>query len=142
MPASSTKHRNLLSAFAFFLLILVSLRTFKMSGPMDSLPKPFTVEIDGKPINKADANAEDRTHAKVGSEPAVFELKDKRLHCDGYILARSQKEDRSLLPKQVMWFKADTDEPTHDVTAKKEGGDYTLLFASMWAAVVLRYASC
>ncbi|KNG51986.1 hypothetical protein TW65_00371 [Stemphylium lycopersici] len=97
---------------------------------MDSLPAPFTIEIDGTPITKVSADANDKTHAQVGSEPAVFELKDKRLQCDGHFLARTIVEDRSFLPKRVWWFKPDTDIPTHDVVATKDGDSYQLKFSN------------
>jgi hypothetical protein len=97
---------------------------------MDSLPSPFTIELDGSPITSVDAGAEDRTQAKTGTGAAVFELKNKRLQCDGWILARSRIEDRSALPKQVMWFKADSDLPVHPVTATKDGDAYQLKFNS------------
>jgi hypothetical protein len=102
---------------------------------MDSLPAPFTIEINGSPIAKVDANAEDRTPAKTGTEAAVFELKDSRLQCNGHILGRSLVEDRSYLPKQVWWFKADTDMPVHKVTASQDGESYQLKFASKRTAV-------
>ncbi|KAL1800400.1 hypothetical protein ACET3X_000742 [Alternaria dauci] len=97
---------------------------------MDSLPAPFTIEINGSPIAKVDANAEDRTHAKTGTEAAVFELKDSRLQSNGHILGRSLVEDRSYLPKRVSWFKADTDMPVRPVTASQDGESYQLKFGS------------
>jgi hypothetical protein len=103
---------------------------------MDSLPSPFTIEIDGNPIAKVDGTAEDRTHAKIGKEAAVFELKNSRLQCDGWILARSKPEDRSFLPKRVMWFKAESDAPVHTVTASQDGDSYQLKFASMCSVEV------
>lgn len=129
MPADSKGRRNLLWVFGLFLLILISVRIYS-SQDMDSLPAPFTIEINGSPIAKVDANAEDRTHAKTGKEAAVFELKDSRLQCNGHILGRSLVEDRSFLPKQVWWFKADTDMPVQKVTASQDGESYQLKFAS------------
>ncbi|KAF1832668.1 hypothetical protein BDW02DRAFT_502462 [Decorospora gaudefroyi] len=96
---------------------------------MDSIPSPFTIEIDGKPIVKVSDGAEDRTHAKTGTDAAVFTLKDSRLQSDEWILARSLAEDRSLLPKKVLWFKADSDAAVHAVTASQEGDSYRLKFA-------------
>jgi len=136
MPANPNKYRNILWTFAFFLFILVSVPAVSMSENMDSLPKPFTIEIDGKPVSKAGAIPDGREQAKVGSEPAVFELKNKRLECDGHILARSLLEDRSFLPKRVYWFPADSSEQTHDVTASKDGEEYRLHFSSMCDAGV------
>lgn len=98
---------------------------------MDSLPAPFTIEIDGRPVAKPQADTQDRTHAKTGSEPAVFELKDKRLQSNGHVLARALAEDRSLMPKMVFWFKADTAMPIHDVVATQDGESYKLEFSGM-----------
>jgi hypothetical protein len=97
---------------------------------MDSLPSSFTIEIDGKPITTVAAGAEDKTQAKTGTDAAVFELKNSRLQSDGWILARSRVEDRSALPKQVLWFQADTDVPIHVVTATQDGDSYQLKFNS------------
>ncbi|KAF1946862.1 hypothetical protein EJ02DRAFT_450213 [Clathrospora elynae] len=97
---------------------------------MDSLPSPFTVEIDGKPITAASSSDSDRTQAKTGTDAAVFELKDSRLQSNGWILARARSEDRSFLPKQVYWFKEDTDTQVHAVTATKDGDSYQLKFSN------------
>jgi hypothetical protein len=129
MPKESKTRRNLLWAFGLLLLILISLR-FYSTRAMDSLPSPFTIEIDGSPITTVDTGAEDRTQAKTGIGAAVFYKKKTRLQCDGWILARSRIEDRSALPKQVMWFKADSDLPVHPVTATKDGDEYQLKFNS------------
>ncbi|EOA84010.1 hypothetical protein ACJQWK_00731 [Exserohilum turcicum] len=129
MPAETNRRRNLLWALGIFCLILVSFRVYA-AKEMDSLPAPFTIEIDGTPIAKAPADAADRTQAHIGTEPAaVFELKDKRLQSDGHILARALSEDRSFSPKKVMWFKADTTVPVYDVVAAQDGEDYSLQFS-------------
>jgi hypothetical protein len=129
MPKESKSRRNLLWAFGLLLLILISLHLYS-TRTMDSLPSPFTIEIDGNPITTVAAGAEDRTQAKTGTDAAVFELKNSRLQSDGWILARSRVEDRSALPKQVLWMKADTDVPMHVVTATKYGDSYQLKFNS------------
>lgn len=98
---------------------------------MDSLPAPFSIEIDGSPISKPASDAQDQTHASTGTEPAVFELKNKRLQCDGHVLARALAEDRSFSPKKVWWFKADTATPIYDVVANKDGDSYQLQFSGM-----------
>lgn len=142
MPTSINKPRNILWTFAFVLILLVSIPTLTMSENMDSLPKPFTIEIDGNPISKIDAVPEGREQAKIGSEPAVFELKNGRLQCDGHILARAMLEDRSLLPKRVFWYPADTNEQTQDVTASKHGEEYRLHFSSMCDAAAVPLCPC
>ena len=65
MPADSKGRRNLLWVFGLFLLILISVRIYS-SQDMDSLPAPFTIEINGSPIAKVDANAEDEATYVVG----------------------------------------------------------------------------
>ncbi|CAO2650812.1 Nn.00g091090.m01.CDS01 [Neocucurbitaria sp. VM-36] len=98
---------------------------------MASLPSPFTIEIGGTPI----AKVEDATHgpiqATLGSNAAVFTLKDHRLVCGDWALARNKSEDRSLLPKPALWFKlgAESDERAQPVSARKEGDEYQIRFA-------------
>jgi hypothetical protein len=114
---------------------------------MDSLPGPFTIEIDGKPISKVNGPLDEETfggqtckHAKTGSEPAVFELKECRLISDGLVLSRGMVEDRSLMPKRVLWFKADEHPDPHRVIAHKNGNDYLLQMSGMytlWRFIVL-----
>jgi hypothetical protein len=128
MPIEPKARRNLAWAIGVFCLILLSLHVYSAKA-MDSLPAPFTIEIDGHPVAKPQADAQDRTHAKTGSEPAVFELKDKRLQSNGHVLARALGEDRSMRPKKVFWFKADTATPFHDVVATQEGESYKLEFS-------------
>ncbi|KAL6703507.1 hypothetical protein ACN47E_009605 [Coniothyrium glycines] len=99
---------------------------------MDSLDTPFSIEINGHPIAKFDADVEDRTPARTGTEPAIFTLKNKHLECGDYILARSITEDRTFLPKQVMWFK-NTEENVkrvQAVTAHEKGETYQLKFTN------------
>ncbi|KAF1852221.1 uncharacterized protein K460DRAFT_273010 [Cucurbitaria berberidis CBS 394.84] len=99
---------------------------------MDSIDSPFTIEIDGKPI----ANVGDSSHlpvqAALGSNAAVFTLKDNRLKSGDWVLARNITEDRSFLPKQVLWFKAgaDSDKQVHPVTAQKVADGYQIKFAN------------
>lgn len=100
---------------------------------MDSLDTPFSIEINGHPIAKVSVDAEDRTQAKTGTEAAIFTLKDKHLQSGDYILGRSVTEDRSFLPKQVLWFK-NTEEnhsKVQPVTAQEKGESYQLKFTSM-----------
>jgi hypothetical protein len=102
---------------------------------MDSLPSPFSIEVNGKPIAKIGDSEASKTQAKVeaGAEAAVFELKNGRLGCGGWMLGRNLTEDRSMLPKKVMWFKMSEDEERsiQPVAAEKEGGSYVLRFGGM-----------
>lgn len=99
---------------------------------MDSLPSPFTIEIDGKPIAQIKDSAEDKTQAILGSEAAVFNLKDGKLVSGQWLLARNLTEDRSLLPKKVAWYKKNVENEgiIKPVSAKKEGDSYELFFES------------
>ena len=99
---------------------------------MDSLDSPFTIEINGHPIAKVGDDTEDRTQAKTGSEAAIFTLKDKHLQCGDLILGRSVTEDRSFLPKQVLWFKnsEENHKKVQPVTAQEKGESYQLKFTS------------
>lgn len=99
---------------------------------MDSLASPFTIEIDGRPIAQVKESAEDKTQAQLGSEAAVFSLKNGKLVSGQWLLARNLTEDRSLLPKKVAWYKknAENEGIIKPVCAKKEGDSYKLLFES------------
>jgi hypothetical protein len=131
MPATSTLPRNIVLAFLSGLTLLYLLGFFT-SSTMDSLPSPFTIEIDGKPIAKLAADADDHTQARLGDDAAVFSLKDKRLQCGDWIVGRDLTENRSFLPKKVAWYKAgkENEERVQPVTARKEGEEYQLVFTS------------
>jgi hypothetical protein len=104
---------------------------------MDSIPAPFTIEINGKTIARVDESASDRTQAKLGHDAAIFSLRDNRLRCGGWIMGRDLTENRSYGPKKVSWYRANVE--NHDrvrlVTAKKEGDAYQLIFTSMFSAI-------
>jgi hypothetical protein len=110
---------------------------------MDTLPSPFSISINDKPVAKISDSDSSRTQAKVesGAEAAVFELKNGRLGCGGWMLGRNLTEDRSMLPKKVMWFKmAEEEERTvQKVEAEKEGDGYVLRFGGTCASRVLSY---
>lgn len=137
MPALS-KHS--LIFFCPFLLIflwtfsqsrgLPSLPSFAHAGIMDSLPSSFTIEVNGNPIVSVGSDAEHGVQATTGSNAAVFTLKDGRLQCGDWFLGRSIKEDRSFLPKPVLWFKST--EGIQPVTASENGDSYQLRFSSMF----------
>lgn len=100
---------------------------------MDNLDSPFTIEIDGTPIAKIEGTVHDRpVHASLGSDSAVFTLQDKRLKCGDLVLARNKTEDRSLLPKQVLWFPVDSAELVQPVTVQKDGDEYRIKFGGMY----------
>ncbi len=72
---------------------------------MDTLPSPFTISLNGSPIANIAANAQDKTQATTGSEAAILTLKDGYLQQGDWVLGRNKTENRSLLPKEVYWFK-------------------------------------
>lgn len=109
---------------------------------MDSLPGPFTIEINGKPISKLSGPLDESSagpckHAETGSEPAVFELSENRLMSNGHMLTRYMVEDMSLMPKRVYWFRADDHDTKYRVVAKKNGDGYSLTMSG----IMLRSAS-
>jgi hypothetical protein len=112
---------------------------------MDSLPSSFTIELNGSPVAKVGNDAEDRVQAKLGTEAAVFTLKNGRLECGDWVLGRNLTEDRSFLPKKVLWFKATEDnaKAVQPVTAHEDGDSFKLKFAGMWMhrSLPLRVAS-
>lgn len=98
---------------------------------MESLSFPFTIEIGGTPIAKVDDSNPQPIQATLGHNAAVFSLKDARLKCGDWLLARNRSEDRSLLPKQILWFKAGSegDERVQPVTARQDGDNYQIQFS-------------
>ncbi|KAH8723557.1 hypothetical protein GQ44DRAFT_309939 [Phaeosphaeriaceae sp. PMI808] len=126
--------------FRYFITTLVStLLASDMPVTMDSLDSAFTIEINGKAIGKIDNSRESRTQADVaaGNDAAVFTLKEGRLESAGWQLGRGLTEDKSFMPKQVLWFKTevdsepfspDTSDNVRPVAAEKQGDSYTLLF--------------
>lgn len=101
---------------------------------MDTIPFSFTIEINGKPIGKAELGVQDHTQAKLGQDPAVFTLANSRLQNGDYWMGRDLTENRSFLPKQVSWYKAsaDNEQRVQPVTAKREANEYQLIFTRMF----------
>ncbi|KAF2024015.1 hypothetical protein EK21DRAFT_118212 [Setomelanomma holmii] len=104
---------------------------------MDSLDSPFVIEINGKPVAKISNETPTKTQAKIeaGADAAVLTLKEGRLQSGDWLLGRNKTENRSMLPKQVLWFKLGEDGVTPDntsqvlpVEAHKDGEEYKLTF--------------
>lgn len=97
---------------------------------MDGLDKPFTIELNGSPITNVGDGAEDKTQAVTGPEAAVFTLKNGFLQHDGWVLGRNLTENRSMLPKEVYWFKSaeDNERRVQRVAAHQEGDTISLKF--------------
>jgi hypothetical protein len=111
---------------------------FFQASAMDSIPSPFTIEINGKPVAKIDQDADDGTQAKLGIDAAVFSLKNSRLQCGDWIMGRNLRENRSYGPKSVAWYKVnpENEKQLQLVTAKKEGEAYQLVFTSMFPQLI------
>jgi hypothetical protein len=118
---------------AFIFLSTISLPRL-LSSPslanMENLDSPFTIELDGSPITNTGSDATDKTQAKIGSEAAVFTLKDGRLQQGDWVLGRNKTENRSLLPKEVYWFKSSADDGQRikPVAAHRDGEVIQLKF--------------
>ncbi|KZM26921.1 hypothetical protein ST47_g1931 [Ascochyta rabiei] len=97
---------------------------------MDSLDTPFIIELNGSPIASVGNSVEDRIQAKIGSEAAVFTLQDGRLRQGDWILGRNSTENRSMLPKEIYWFKssADGEKKVSPVAAHQDGDSILLKF--------------
>ncbi|RSL60495.1 hypothetical protein CEP54_006730 [Fusarium duplospermum] len=95
---------------------------------MDSLPRPFTITVNGQKVAPPVENGDDRIHAATGSDEAVFTLKECHLQSNGWFLGRWQIEDRSLLPKRIYWFKAGQEDRIQPVFAVEEGDSVVLKF--------------
>jgi hypothetical protein len=137
MPVANATPGKVLLLCLSGLVALWLLGLFQMNA-MDSIPSPFTIEIDGKPLAKIDEGAEDGSQAKLGQEPAIFSLKNSRLQCGDWIVGRNTIENRSYLPKKVSWYKANAEnqKKVQIVTAKKEGGLYQLIFKSTFSQLI------
>ncbi|KAJ4353057.1 hypothetical protein N0V95_003710 [Ascochyta clinopodiicola] len=118
---------------AFVFLSTISLPRL-LSSPtlanMDSLDTPFTIELNGSPIANVGNSAEDKIQATTGSEAAIFTLQDGRLRQGDWFLGRNLTENRSMLPKEIYWFKssADGEKRVSPVAAHRDGDSILLKF--------------
>ncbi|KAJ6119779.1 hypothetical protein N7523_004059 [Penicillium sp. IBT 18751x] len=96
---------------------------------MESLDRPFTIQIHDEYVTRVEEDSDPLAHALVGSEPAVFTLNDGVLECEGWYLGRHVVEDRSLLPKRVLWFRVGEHDPgmIQPTLAEPEEDSYKLL---------------
>ncbi|KAJ5099620.1 hypothetical protein N7532_006621 [Penicillium argentinense] len=97
---------------------------------MESIPGTFIIKVDYQPVSVVKDGNEDKTHACLGPDPAVFTLVDGHLESGDWILGRSLVEDRSLLPKRVLWFNKQSTrtDMVHKVLAFPDGDSYRLEF--------------
>ncbi|KAJ4002634.1 hypothetical protein NW752_002545 [Fusarium irregulare] len=71
-----------------------------------SLPRRFSITIDGMPVAMPKSDPRERPQAEParnGERPAVFEIVENHLVCGELVMGRSFMEDRSLMPKRVIW---------------------------------------
>ncbi|KAK3215575.1 hypothetical protein GRF29_8g401789 [Pseudopithomyces chartarum] len=97
---------------------------------METLSKPFTIQINDKYVAPVGNDAENGVQAKIGSEAATFTLKEGRLVSGDWVLGRNLTEDRSMGPKKIAWFKegSDSAQRLHAVKAHEEGESNQLKF--------------
>ncbi|GAB1208208.1 hypothetical protein BDV32DRAFT_124283 [Aspergillus pseudonomiae] len=97
---------------------------------MANLPSSFIITLDGIPIAKNINPDEEQIHAEADhNNPAVFTFNDGLLESDGWYLGRFQIEDRSLLPKRVLWHKKGGDvreDLIQKTTIDNDGGELVL----------------
>ncbi|KAK5996541.1 hypothetical protein PT974_01876 [Cladobotryum mycophilum] len=93
---------------------------------MSDIEGPFTISFGDNTVSTVEDTGERRIQAKIGSDAAVFTLKDGQLESEDWIVTRDSVEDRSLLPKAVYFFpKSSGFEPIHKTTAQvEEDGSY------------------
>jgi len=98
---------------------------------MESLDFSFKIEVDGHAIAKADEGDQGPTQAVLGDNAAIFTLHNSILRSGDWILARNKTENRSLLPKKVLWFKSGTEneEYAQPVSAEPHGSSYQIKFS-------------
>ncbi|KAE8342102.1 hypothetical protein BDV24DRAFT_162657 [Aspergillus arachidicola] len=97
---------------------------------MATLPSSFIITLDGTPIAKNVNPDEEQIHAETDhNNPAVFTFNNGLLESDGWYLGRFQIEDRSLLPKRVLWHKKGGEvgeDLIQKTTIDNEGGQLVL----------------
>jgi hypothetical protein len=115
---------------------------------MHTLPTPFTIEINGLPIAPPTTGADSPPQATLGTadNAAKFSLNDGVLECEGWMLGRNKTEDRSLLPKKVVWFKVGETgrEQVHPVAVEKsgDGEEYRPMFHGVYIGMVMKWMLC
>ncbi|KAI8943110.1 hypothetical protein NX059_001140 [Plenodomus lindquistii] len=126
MPTASSYRPFFWIVGIVFLISVV----YQMSSTnsMDSLDFSFKIEIDGQAIAEIGSSEESLAQAAVGPNAAVFTLKQGRLRCGEWILARKWIENRSMGPKEVLWFKvgSESEEQAQPVAAVKDGEVYKI----------------
>jgi hypothetical protein len=77
----------------------------------DALPRRFSITIDGTPVAMPHTSPDERPQAEAvgrgGNRPAIFEIENEHLVSGPLVMGRSSMEDRSLMPKRVIWCSKD-----------------------------------
>lgn len=107
-----------------------------------SIPGRFMIIVDGKPVGNPQDNGEPMIQAQPGDPAAIFEFRDGRLFSGEWVLGRLNYEDRSMMPKRVLWRRREEVESLQPVQVEEYGGPPELKFSGMIyhtvAFVVLR----
>ncbi|KAL6916846.1 hypothetical protein ACHAPO_006805 [Fusarium lateritium] len=104
-----------------------------------SLPRRFSISIDGKPVGMPRENPEQMPLAKAadyGDQPAVFEIRDDHLVSGPLAMGRRNMEDRSMRPKNVVWCTMDQMYELQPVHVEDRGNGPELSFSGCKLALV------
>ncbi|KAI1020980.1 hypothetical protein LB503_010206 [Fusarium chuoi] len=96
-----------------------------------SIPGRFMIIVDGKPVGNPQDNGEPMIQAQPGDPAAIFELRDGRLFSGEWALGRLNFEDRSMMPKRVLWRRREEVESLQPVQVQEYGGPPELKFSGM-----------
>ncbi|CEF78122.1 unnamed protein product [Fusarium graminearum] len=89
-----------------------------------SFPRRFSISIDGRPVGmpKDDPAARPQAHAAdMHDRPAIFEIQGDHLTCGSLVMGRQNMEDRSLMPKRVVWCPMDQMDQIQPVRIQDRG---------------------
>ncbi|KAI8400139.1 hypothetical protein FOFC_18962 [Fusarium oxysporum] len=92
--------------------------------------------VDGKPVANPKDNGEPMIQAQPGDPAAIFELRDGRLFSGEWALGRLNFEDRSMMPKRVLWRKREAVEELQPVQVQDFGGPPELKFSGAGLAFI------
>ncbi|KAG5799716.1 hypothetical protein H9Q69_001227 [Fusarium xylarioides] len=101
-----------------------------------SIPGRFMIIVDGKPVANPQDNGEPMIQAQPGDPAAIFELRNGRLFSGEWALGRLNFEDRSLMPKRVLWRKREEAEELQPVQVQDFDGPPALNFSGAGLAFI------
>ncbi|KAI3579223.1 hypothetical protein IWW34DRAFT_912827 [Fusarium oxysporum f. sp. albedinis] len=87
------------------------------------------------PVANPQDNGEPMIQAQPGDPAAIFELRDGRLFSGEWALGRLNFEDRSMMPKRVLWRKREAVEELQPVQVQDFGGPPELKFSVIGAGL-------